>query len=283
MPRSWIMELLVLIIITWTWEHLIGPTVDIFTYWRNISFLGSGSRRIAVIGNFETHESHSFNSQGKWHIWPFKLHASFSFFSLANFVKPSPACSAVEVEVALRLTFSQSVSQSVCLGIEHPCGTCDQILLPVGMFLSEICCLVSVGRPLWREDGSAICSVITQWSESLRNHILLSHLRLPPTWRARFPYLYPPGTGWPLYPRALGSLYVACYYTLGYDGGILTLPPYQERQVPVYIAFRNRMVQSMVKSMSKSLVSCWTSWHCMQLEGSLLFSQEPVTCLCPKP
>jgi hypothetical protein len=37
----------------------------------------------------------------------------------------------VEVEVTLRLT----VSPSVCLGIEHTRGTCDQILLPVGMFL----------------------------------------------------------------------------------------------------------------------------------------------------
>jgi hypothetical protein len=46
-------------------------------------------------------------------------------------------------------------------------------------FLSEICGLVSVGRPLWREDGSEICSAITQWSESLRTHkhTLLSHLR----------------------------------------------------------------------------------------------------------
>jgi hypothetical protein len=56
----------------------------------------------------------------------------------------------------------QSVSQSVCLGIKHPCGTCDQILFPVGMLLSEICGLVSIGHPLWWEDGSAICSVITQ-------------------------------------------------------------------------------------------------------------------------
>jgi hypothetical protein len=47
----------------------------------------------------------------------------------------------VEVEVTLRLT----VGQSVCLDIEHPCGTCDQILNPVGMLLSEICGLVSVG------------------------------------------------------------------------------------------------------------------------------------------
>jgi hypothetical protein len=80
-------------------------------------------------------------------------------------------------EVTLRL----AVSQSVCLGIEHPCGTCDLILLPHGRLLSQICGLVSVRRPLWREDGSVIYSVITQWSESLRtrNHTLQSHLRLP--------------------------------------------------------------------------------------------------------
>jgi hypothetical protein len=36
---------------------------------------------------------------------------------------------------------------------------------------------------------------VTLGSESRRthNHILLSHLRLPPTWRARPPYFYPPG------------------------------------------------------------------------------------------
>jgi hypothetical protein len=50
----------------------------------------------------------------------------------------------LEVEVTLRLT----VSQSVCLGIEHPCGTSNHILLPVGMLLSEICDFVSMGRPL---------------------------------------------------------------------------------------------------------------------------------------
>jgi hypothetical protein len=78
-------------------------------------------------------------------------------------------------------TIRLTVSQSVCFGIEHPWGTCDQILFPVGMLLSEIWGLVSVGRPLWREDGSTICSVITRWPESrrTRNHTLLSHLRLP--------------------------------------------------------------------------------------------------------
>jgi hypothetical protein len=107
-------------------------------------------------------------------------------------------------------------SQSVCLGIEYHCGTCEQILFPVGILQSEICGLVTVGRPLWREDGSVICSVITQWSESprTRNHIVLSY-ETPPTWRARVVQLYP----W-----ALGSLYVASYDSQGYGGGILTLP-----------------------------------------------------------
>jgi hypothetical protein len=60
-------------------------------------------------------------------------------------------------EVTLWLT----VSQSGCLDSEHPCGNCDQRVLPVGMLLSEICFLVSVGRHLWREDGSVFCRVIT--------------------------------------------------------------------------------------------------------------------------
>jgi hypothetical protein len=64
----------------------------------------------------------------------------------------------------------QSVNMSV---IEHPCGTWDQILFPVGMLLSAICGLVSMGCHLWREDESAICSVIIQWSESLRTRTIL--------------------------------------------------------------------------------------------------------------
>jgi hypothetical protein len=126
-------------------------------------------------------------------------------------------------EVTLRLT----VSQSVCLGIEYTCGTCDQILLRVGMLLSEICGLVSVGRPLWREDGFPICGVISQWSESLRtrNHNLLSRLRLPqpraPVSRIYIPQeqggpIVPPGTGFPL--RRL--LRFASDELQGYGGGI---------------------------------------------------------------
>jgi hypothetical protein len=115
----------------------------------------------------------------------------------------------VKVEVTLRLMVSQSVSQSVCLGIENPCGTCGQILLPVGVLPSEICGLISVRRPLWREDGSAICSVITQWSEShrTRNHTLLSHLRLPQPGGPVSCIYIPRNRVAQLYPQTLGSLY----------------------------------------------------------------------------
>jgi hypothetical protein len=91
----------------------------------------------------------------------------------------------------------KSVSQSWCWA--HS-GTCDQILFPVGRLLSESCSLVSVGRPLWWEDGSAVCNAITHWSESrrTRNRILLSYLRLlhPGGPGSRIYEVYPPGTGW---------------------------------------------------------------------------------------
>jgi NADH-ubiquinone oxidoreductase chain 4L len=47
----------------------------------------------------------------------------------------SPFYTTFRGEVSYFTTDGQSVSQSVCLGIEYPCGTCDQILLPVGMFV----------------------------------------------------------------------------------------------------------------------------------------------------
>jgi hypothetical protein len=54
----------------------------------------------------------------------------------------------VKVKVTLRLT----VSQSVNLGIEPHLGPMTRYL-----FLSDSYVLVSVGRPLWREDVSVVC------------------------------------------------------------------------------------------------------------------------------
>jgi hypothetical protein len=91
--------------------------------------------------------------------------------------------------------------------------------------LSGSCGVVSVERPLWREDGSVICNVITQWSESIRtrNHTLLSHLRLPQPGGGQVPVCISPRNRVDqVYPRALGSLYVASYDSQGYGGGIPT-------------------------------------------------------------
>jgi hypothetical protein len=52
--------------------------------------------------------------------------------------------------------FKVSLRLTVRLCVDHPCGTCYQILFPVGMLLSEISGLVSVERPLWWEDGSVM-------------------------------------------------------------------------------------------------------------------------------
>jgi hypothetical protein len=80
----------------------------------------------------------------------------------------------VEVEVTLRLT----VSQLVCLGTEYPCGTCNQTRGRVCNFQCNHSIVRAAKNPK---------PYFTVSSET------------PPTWRARFPYLYPPRTGWPSY------------------------------------------------------------------------------------
>jgi hypothetical protein len=57
--------------------------------------------------------------------------------------------------------------------------TCDQILLSVRKLLSESCCLVSVGRPPWREVVPVICHsqsiVIYQYShQAFTLHVFYS-------------------------------------------------------------------------------------------------------------
>jgi hypothetical protein len=47
-------------------------------------------------------------------------------------------------------------------------------------------------------------------------------LEPPPTWKARFPYLYPPGTAWPGYTPRHCCLFVASYVSQGYGGGVRT-------------------------------------------------------------
>jgi hypothetical protein len=64
--------------------------------------------------------------------------------------------------------------------------------------------------------------ILRSESRGTRDHILLSQIRDSQTWRARSPYLYPPGTGWPSYTPGTGSLSVASYDSQGYSGVIRT-------------------------------------------------------------
>jgi hypothetical protein len=71
-----------------------------------------------------------------------------------------------------------TVSRPIRLGIGHPFGAHRFLFFLT--FCRTIASLFVLRRPLWREDGSVICSAICHCSESQRthNHILLSHLRL---------------------------------------------------------------------------------------------------------
>jgi hypothetical protein len=79
------------------------------------------------------------------------------------------------------------------------------------LLLSGSCWFFDVGRALWREGGSVVyncCrsspaqSFLGPSSAGLVTIFYCLRLETPPTWRTRYPYLYPPGTGWPSYtPR----------------------------------------------------------------------------------
>jgi hypothetical protein len=127
--------------------------------------------------NHDGHSSHKGRNKiyypTKLASWPKIKHGTFRMYKCTN--QGTAKCHVFVIEVEVEVTLRLTVSQYVCIGIEHPCGTCEQILLPVGMFLSEICGLISLTR------RRVCCSVMTQQTESCRTriHTLLSHLRLP--------------------------------------------------------------------------------------------------------
>jgi hypothetical protein len=76
------------------------------------------------------------------------------------------------------------------------------------LLLLYSCRFFDVGRSLWRENGFAVYNCC--WASPAQSFLSLNPAGLvtifyslrfetPPTWRARSPSLYPPGTGWPSY------------------------------------------------------------------------------------
>jgi hypothetical protein len=111
--------------------------------------------------------------------------------------------SKVEVEVNLRPT----VSRPVRLAVRHPSGTRDKFLFLFEIFFVQLRVCNFVAPFLTRGWVCnlllllVLASLVPLGSEfrGCQDHILLSQFETPPNWRARFPYLYPSGTGWPRY------------------------------------------------------------------------------------
>jgi hypothetical protein len=104
----------------------------------------------------------------------------------------------------------QSVDQ-LSLGIGPPFGILDQILSCSSSFVRQLRRFAINASSLTRK---RVCNLLLNcfWALPEQSHLsrspteLRSYLTVssetPPTWRARFPYLYPPGTWWPSYtPR----------------------------------------------------------------------------------
>jgi hypothetical protein len=134
------------------------------------------------------------------------------FFFFPSLTGHSPICLTIRTGRLRRCGFYTSVelmlwptvNRPIRLGVGHPFGAHDQIFI-FPFFCRTIALIFILGHPLWREDGSVICSAICQWSESRRphNHTLLSHLRLLGSLSVasydsqglRWKYSYPPPHG----------------------------------------------------------------------------------------
>jgi hypothetical protein len=82
-----------------------------------------------------------------------------------------------------------AVSRPIYLGVKHPFRAQGQIFLTFRQF--QVC---------WCRAPHLTRGPVCRFG--IHDHILLSQFRDSPTWRARSPYLYLPGTGWPSYtPR----------------------------------------------------------------------------------
>jgi hypothetical protein len=81
----------------------------------------------------------------------------------------------VKVKVMLRLAVDRSVSQSVCLGVV---STVELVI--IYYFLSESCCIVSVGRPLLREVGSVSCHSLSAVFSPLSTFYFIYILHVTP-------------------------------------------------------------------------------------------------------
>jgi hypothetical protein len=123
----------------------------------------------------------------------------------------------VEVEAKLRPT----VSRPDRLGVRHPSGICDEFLFLLEIFFRPLRVYYFVAPSLTRGRACNLLLLLVLASavpRDSRPYFIVPILETPPTWRARSPYLYPPGTWWPRYipghwvpfPSPLTTLELSC-------------------------------------------------------------------------
>jgi hypothetical protein len=135
----------------------------------------------------------------------------------------------VEVEVNLQPT----VSRPVCPGVRRPSGTCNQFFFILEISFRQLQLCYFVAPSLMRglvcnllvAIASGPCQSSHSWLEVPQNSrpYFTVSFETPPTWRARSPYLYPPGTEWPSYTPGHWVTFLSPLTTRrDYGGGILT-------------------------------------------------------------
>jgi hypothetical protein len=103
------------------------------------------------------------------------------------------------VDLILKLTLiydRQSVGQSVLVSGVH-LGPTTKFFFLLGIFFRQLRVCYLVAPTLTR---GRFCNLLYNyfWTLTEQSYLIVSS-ETPPTWRARSPYLYPPGTGWPSY------------------------------------------------------------------------------------
>jgi hypothetical protein len=120
-----------------------------------------------------------------------------------------------------------TVSRPVSLSVKHLSVAQDQIFVTVRLLLVCSCVAPSLTRErvCLLQLLLALASTVILGSEShgTHDHILVSQIRDSPNLEGQIPvFISPRNRVAQLYLHALGSFFVASYYSQGYGGGIRT-------------------------------------------------------------
>jgi hypothetical protein len=177
-----------------------------------------------------------------------------------------------------------TVSWPVCLGVGHPFGSHDQILIILCLTITFF--VLHLGHPLWWEDGPVVCSVNTHRSKShrTRNHILIPHLRLLQLWGPS-PHIYiPKEQGGPVITPGTGYAFHRLLWLTGlqwrYSGRFFITC-----RIGFYIASVRAAHETLLQTDS-ILCMCPLLWWCLywavaqqQASVALLFRHHAAICM----